>query len=107
MDWIATAANASLISIRSRSATRQPGLAERAGDGVGRLRMQRVVRAGHHAVRADLGDPLESRRTPAARSALVTTTAQAPSDGFEAEPAVMVPSLLKAAGSARLSVASV
>ena len=44
----------------------QPGLAERAGDGVRRLRLQRVVRAGHHAVRADLGQ----HRRPGGRGRL-------------------------------------
>ena len=60
MDWTATAANASLISIRSRSPTVRPVLPQRVVDRVGRLRLQRVVRARHVAVGADLGDPLQA-----------------------------------------------
>ena len=43
---------------------------------------------------ADLGEPL--RPSSSALALLITTTAQAPSEICEAEPAVMVPSLLNA-----------
>ena len=62
----------------------EPGLAERAGRWRGRLRLQRVVRAGHVAVRADLGQ--DRRPGAAAASADITTTAHAPSEICEAEP---------------------
>jgi hypothetical protein len=53
---MATIANASLISIRSRSDIVRPALAGACPDGVGRLGVQRVVRPGDVAVRADLGE---------------------------------------------------
>ena len=56
-----TAANASLISTRSRSAGVMPSLSQAFVDGVGRLALQRRVGAGDLAVRADLGEPRRAR----------------------------------------------
>ena len=52
-----TAAKASLISTRSRSAGVMPSFSQAPGDGACRLLLQRRVGAGDHAVRADLGEP--------------------------------------------------
>ena len=52
-----TAAKASLISTRSRSAGAMPSLLAGRGDGAGRLLLERRVGAGDDAVGADLGEP--------------------------------------------------
>ena len=56
-----TAAKASLISTRSRSAGVMPSLLAGLRDGAGRLLLERRVGAGDHAVRADLGEPGQAR----------------------------------------------
>src|SRR3954471_15745044 len=67
IDWTATAANASLISIRSRSETSRPSFLRACRialdglrDRLGGLGLRGVVGPRHIAVGADLGDPLET-----------------------------------------------
>ena len=91
-DSMPTAAKASLISNRSRSATSMPSLSAGLLDRVGRLQLQRRVGAGDLAGGADLGEPGRGPSS-SALALLITTTAAAPSEICEAEPAVMVPSL--------------
>jgi len=55
-------------------------------DRVGGLRLQRRIRAGHHAVRADLDSQVNP--SSVALSLFITTTAAAPSEICDAEPAV-------------------
>ena len=59
-DAMPTAANASLISKRSMSATAMPSFSHGLRDRVGRLQLQRGVGAGDLAGGADLGEPLEA-----------------------------------------------
>src|SRR6185437_7574700 len=63
-------------------------------DGIGRLGLQGGVRACDSAVRADLDQPGQPQLRRL--SLLITTTAAAPSEIGDAEPAVMVPFLRKA-----------
>ena len=65
------------------------------GGRVGGLQLQRRVGAGDHAVRADLGEPARGR-APRPWPCSSRRRRTAPSEICEAEPAVMVPSLLNA-----------
>ena len=56
MDWMATAANASLISIRSRSATVSPALPSARSIAWAGWECSELSGPGDHAVRADLGE---------------------------------------------------
>ena len=90
MDWMATAANASLISIRSRSATVSPALSSArsmAPDGWDCSELSGPATTPCAPTSASTGAP-----AAAAASADITTTAQAPSEICDADPAVIVPS---------------
>ena len=94
MDWMATAANASLISIRSRSATVSPALPSAwamALAGCDCSELSGPATQPCAPISASTGAP-----AAAAASADITTTAQAPSEICEAEPAVIVPSAANA-----------
>jgi hypothetical protein len=77
----------------------QPAVSPQGGtDRLGRLVQQGRIRPGDGAVAAELGEPGQSQLP--ARSLLICTTAHAPSDNCDADPAVIVPSSLNAGGSA-------
>ena len=96
MDWMPTLANASLISIRSRSADGDALLGQRrAGSRWRRLGLQGVVRAGDDAVRADLGDPGQARAPRPSPCSSRRPRRRRRRSG-EADPAVIVPSLANA-----------
>ena len=104
VDTMPTAANASLISMTSRSSTVSPSLSSAflmAFDGCS---CSEVSGPGHDTMRADLGQP--GRPSSSALALLITTTAAAPSEIWDAEPAVIVPSLVNA-GRSRDSVSTV
>ena len=100
-DTMPTAANASLSSTRSRSASvdalllAAPSRSRCAG-----CICRRRVGAGDLAV-TRRSRRARSRPSSSALALLITTTAQAPSEICEAEPAVMVPSLSNAGRSLR------
>ena len=88
------------VEVGGRDALLVAGLGDRAR----RLALQRGVRARRRR-RARRSRPARSGRAPRALALLITTTAAAPSEICDADPAVMVPSLLNAGRSrARLSV---
>ena len=93
----ATAANASLISISSRSATSRapPGAARRGSHSPAGAAARGPARRRCHRRRS--GYPRQALAR--ARSLLITTTAQAPSDSWDADPAVIVPPSLNAGAS--------
>ena len=104
MDWMATAANASLISIRSRSAVLRPALARArwmAADGWDCSDVSGPATVPCAPTVASTGAPCA-----AAASADISTTAQAPSEICEADAAVIVPSGVKA-GRSPLSASAV
>jgi hypothetical protein len=91
VDTTPTAANASLISMRSRSAGSMPSLRQAFGDRVGRLLVQAgVVRPATMPVGADLGEPGQAQLLGLGLAH--HDHGAAPSEICEAEPAVMVPS---------------
>src|SRR5664280_372300 len=94
IDWMPTEANASLISIRSRSETSSPCRLSAflmAFDGWDCSDGSGPATTPWAPISASTGAPSSS-----ALARDITTTAQAPSEIWEAEPAVMVPSAAKA-----------
>ena len=94
MEAIPTAANASLISTRSRSVGSMPSLAQALA--MARAGWDWRVESGPATTPWAPISAIQVRPSSSALVLLITTTAAAPSEIGEAEPAVMVPSLLNA-----------